>query len=187
MPRRPTRPAVIGFLVSIAAAGVIASGQARQTTPAPAAAAPVLICETAKGTFQVTLFAADAPKSVEHVLGLVKQNFYRGLRFHRVETNLVQIGDPQTRDVSLKNLWGTGTSGHPIGVSEISRKHLHVRGAVALAHYGNPATADSQFYIMKAANTSLDGKYAVIGQVTSGMDVIDKIEVGDVLRLVTIK
>ncbi|MFI5178012.1 MAG: peptidylprolyl isomerase [Vicinamibacterales bacterium] len=185
--RRPLA-AIVVWAAALAATALVA-GQARQATP-PAApgAAPVLVFETAaKGTFQMQFFAADAPKSVEHLVGLVKQNFYRGLRFHRAEARLVQIGDPQTRNVSLKNIWGTGNSGTPIGVSEVSRKHLHVRGAVGLAHGGNPAGADSQFYIMKSADTSLDGKYCVVGQVTAGMEVVDKIEVGDVLKQVTIK
>ena len=184
--RSSGRPRAAIVTIAIIAASVIAAAQVRQA--APPSAAPVLVFETAtKGTFQMTLFAADAPKSVAHLVGLVKQNFYRGLRFHRVEARLVQIGDPQTRNVSLRNIWGTGNSGTPIGVSEVSRKHLHVRGAVGLAHSGNPAGADSQFYIMKAADASLDGKYCVVGQVTSGMEVVDKLEVGDVLKQVTIK
>ena len=79
---------------------MIAVGQGRPAAP-PAAStgAAVIVCETAKGTFEIQMFAADAPKSVEHIVELVKQGFYRGLRFHRVETGLVQIGDPQTRNV----------------------------------------------------------------------------------------
>jgi cyclophilin family peptidyl-prolyl cis-trans isomerase len=179
--------AAIVVCAAALAATVLAAGQTRQAAPPASGAGPILLFDTAKGTFQMQLFAADAPKSVAHLVGLVKQNFYRGLRFHRVEAGLVQIGDPQTRNVSLKNIWGTGNSGTPIGVSEVSRKHLHGRGAVGLAHSGNPASADSQFYIMKSANTSLDGKYCVVGQVTSGMEVVDKLEVGDVLKQLTIK
>jgi len=179
-------PAAVVVFAIAAAAGLTAH-QARPAAPPAAAPGPVLVFDTVKGTFQMQMFAADAPKSVDHLIGLVKQNFYRGLRFHRVEARLVQIGDPQTRNVALKEMWGTGNSGHPIGVSEVSRKHLHVRGAVGLAHSGSPQYADSQFYIMKAADTSLDGKYCVVGQVTSGMEVVDKLEVGDVLRQVTIK
>ena len=177
------------FASSVATA--IAVGQGRPAAP-PAAStgAAVIVCETAKGTFEIQMFAADAPKSVDHIVKLVKQGFYRGLRFHRVETGLVQIGDPQTRNVTLKNLWGTAMSGTPIGVAEISKKHSHVRGAVGLAHPdpGSAAYADSQFYIMKIANPALDARFAVIGQVSAaGMAVVDKIEVADVLRNATIK
>jgi peptidylprolyl isomerase len=62
-----------------------------------------------------------------------------------------------------------------------------VRGAVGLAHSGNPAGADSQFYIMKGASPSLDGKHAVIGQVVSGMAVVDKIAVPDMIKNATLK
>lgn len=172
-------------------ATAIAVGQTKPAaTAAASTAAPVIVCDTAKGTFEIQTFAADAPKSVDHIIKLVKQSFYRGLRFHRVETGLVQIGDPQTRDVSLKNLWGRAMSGTPIGVAEISKKHSHVRGAVGLAHPdpGSAAYADSQFYIMKIANPALDARFVVIGQVSAaGMAVVDKIEVGEVLKNATIK
>jgi len=187
--RHPSSRAALAAcaLLASSVATTIAVGQ---TKPAATPAAPVIVCETAKGTFEIQTFAADAPKSVDHVVKLVKQNFYRGLRFHRVETGLVQIGDPQTRDVSLKNLWGRAMSGTPIGVAEISKKHSHVRGAVGLAHPdpGSAAAADSQFYIMKIANPALDARFVVIGQVSAaGMAIVDKIEVADVLKTATIK
>ena len=174
--------------VAVAAVATTFAGQTRSAAPA-STAAPVIVCETLNGTFQIQTFAADAPKSVDHIVKLVQQGFYRGLRFHRVEKGLVQIGDPQTRNVELKNLWGTESSGTPIGVAEISHKHSHVRGAVGLAHPdpGSAKLADSQFYIMKIANPALDANFVVIGQVTTGMDVVDKLEVGDVLRNATIK
>ena len=179
-------------LLTASVATTIAVGQTKPAAPAqPAAstAAPVIVCDTVKGTFQIQTFAADAPKSVEHIVKLVRQGFYRGLRFHRVESGLVQIGDPQSRNVSLRNIWGTASSGTPIGVSEISKKHSHGRGAVGLAHPdpGSAQYADSQFYIMKIANPALDARFVVIGQVTTGMDVVDKLEVADVLRNATIK
>src|SRR5215831_1629172 len=198
--KRPSRlDNFVAGAVAVTAATLIASAQTKPAAPqtkpaAPAAstsasASPVIVCETAKGTFQIQTFAADAPKSVDHIVKLVRASFYRGLRFHRVEKGLVQIGDPQTRNVSLKNVWGTESSGNPIGVAELTHKHSHVRGAVGLAHPdpGSAAYADSQFYIMKIADPGLDARFVVIGQVTSGMDVVDKLEVADVLRNATIK
>ena len=73
------------------------------------------------------------------------------------------------------------------GVAEISKSHKHVRGAVALAHSGRPERADSQFYIMKRASPSLDGKHAVIGRVIAGMDVVDKLQRGDLITKVSVK
>lgn len=156
-------------------------------TPAPAAAGPVMVVDTAKGSIEIRLFRADAPKSVDHILELAKSNFFRGQRIHRVERTLVQFGDPQSRDMSKRDYWGTGNSGRPIGVSEVSKKHLHTRGAVGLAHGGNPQLADSQIYILKAASPNLDGVHVVIGQVTKGIEVVDKLAVTDVIKLVTVK
>jgi cyclophilin family peptidyl-prolyl cis-trans isomerase len=148
---------------------------------------PVLVMRTQKGAIEIELFQADAPKSVAHILDLVTGNFYRGLRFHRVESSLAQFGDPGTRDMSRIAYWGRGSSGHPIGVAEISRKHTHQRGTVALAHSGSAAAADSQLYIMKRASPSLDGKFTIIGRVTSGMDIVDTIVKADRILNITVK
>lgn len=156
-------------------------------TPTPGAG-PVVVVETTKGTFEFETYPNEAPRTVEHVLNLVKKNFYNGLRFHRVEPGFViQVGDPNTRDFTKKDLWGTGGSGTPVGVAELSRKHLHVKGAVAMAHPGNAAKADAQFYVMLGPRPSLDGKYAVFGKLISGFDVPDKIRVGDVIRKMSVK
>jgi cyclophilin family peptidyl-prolyl cis-trans isomerase len=169
------------------------AGQAAQKpAPAPPAAAkagalPVIVLDTDKGQIEIELFQKEAPKSVEHVLALVKKGFYRGLRFHRVESSLVQVGDPLTKNMTYRASWGTGGSGEPIGVAEISPEHTNVRGAVGMAYSGSAKNADSQFYILKRAAASLDGKYAVIGHVTKGMAVVDQLEVPDILKLVTIK
>jgi cyclophilin family peptidyl-prolyl cis-trans isomerase len=112
----------------------------------------------------------------------MKRSFYRAQRIHRVEKSLVQFGDPQSRDMSKQASWGTGNSGHTIGVFELSKKRSHVRGAVGLGHAGNPAYADSQMYIMKVDNPLLDGKYAIIGHVTTGMTVVDKLVVTDIIK-----
>jgi len=121
-------------------------------------------------------------------VNLVKKGFYNGIRFHRVEPGFViQAGDPNTRDYTKKDIWGTGGSGTPVGVSELSRKHKHVKGAVAMAHPGNAAKADGQFYVMLDARPSLDGKYVVFGQLLSGFDVPAKIRVGDVIKKMYVK
>jgi peptidylprolyl isomerase len=152
---------------------------------------PQLIVETAKGTFTIALFPDTAPTSVDHILKLVNKGFYRSQRVHRVVAGqLVQFGDQQTRDMTLKEWWGKGPksgSGNPIGVGEISKKHLHAKGAVGLAHPGDPRAADSQIYITTRAMPTLDGKYTVIGQVTSGMDVVAKLQIGDAIKEVTAK
>jgi cyclophilin family peptidyl-prolyl cis-trans isomerase len=172
---------LVGLFGAAVPAAVPAS--ARQTKPA-AAAAPILVLETVKGTIEISFFPAEAPKSVEHIVALVRNSnsIYRGQRFHRVEPSLVQFGDPRSRDMTLKAYWGTSGSGKAINAFEVSKKRQHVRGTVGLGHAGNPMAADSQLYIMKRASPSLDGKYAIIGQVTAGMAVVDKIEVADSIK-----
>ena len=164
-----------------------ATPQPRPAQPTPGAG-PVIVVETTKGTFEFETYPNEAPRTVEHILALVKRNFYNGLRFHRVEPGFViQVGDPNSRDYTKKNLWGTGGSGKPVGLSELSRKHLHDRGAVAMAHSGNPALADAQWYVTLNAVHRLDGKYVVFGQVINGMEVATQIRVGDVIRKMYVK
>ena len=148
---------------------------------------PVVVFETVKGTFEVQFFQADAPKSVAHILGLVKQSYYRGQRVHRAEASLIQFGDIQTRDMTKIDYWGSGGSGRPINAFEMSKKHPHTRGAVGLGHSGNAMTADSQLYVMRRPGPSLDGKYAVIGRVTAGMDTVDRLQKTDMFKNVYLK
>jgi cyclophilin family peptidyl-prolyl cis-trans isomerase len=152
---------------------------------APPGGSPQMTIETEKGPIQIRLFQAEAPRSIEHIMALVKRNFYRQQRFHRVEASLVQFGDPTSRDMSQRSWWGRRGSGRAIGVAELG-KRLHTRGAVSLAHSGDARFADSQIFILKAASPSLNGKHVVIGQVTSGMAVVDAIRVADVIKQITI-
>jgi peptidylprolyl isomerase len=182
------KPRALGALVLLAL-GTGAWAQQAKPAPAPATAAarPSLVLETAKGTFEIELLPAVAPKSVEQVLRLVRKGFYRGLRFHRSELSLVQIGDPRSRDMSWRDAWGATSSGSPVGVAEMSPTVKHVRGTVAMANAGDARYSDSQFYIMKRPSPSLDGKYTIIGRVTAGMEVVDKLEVADVLKNIYVK
>jgi peptidyl-prolyl cis-trans isomerase B (cyclophilin B) len=182
-------------------AAVLLSAQAPAARPAakPAAAAsqttpgagPIVVIETSKGTFEFETYPDDAPKTVEHVLRLVKKGYYNGQRFHRVVPNfVVQVGDPQSRDMSKRDWWGRGAfagSGNPVGVAEFSKKHLHVKGAVAMAHPGSAAQADGQFYVTLAAIPKLNGKYAVFGKVISGFDVLLRLQVADLLKKAYVK
>jgi cyclophilin family peptidyl-prolyl cis-trans isomerase len=138
------------------------------------------------------MYPNEAPNSVEHILTLARRNFYNGLRVHRVVPGfVVQFGDPLTRDMTKKALWGSGGSGRTVGVAEISPKRPHKLGAVALAHTGDPKDADSQIYICLNGPARyqdlVQGKYAVIGQVISGMDVVQKLQVPDVIRRAIVK
>ena len=172
-------------LVVCVVAAVALHAQAGTKPAAPAA--PTMVIDTAKGVIEIQLYQADAPKSVAHIIALVNRNFYRSQRFHRVTPTLIQFGDQLTRNMTQMQAWGMGNSNNPIGVAEISPKYKHVRGTVALANIGDPKYSDSQIYIMKTVSPSLDGKYTIIGKVTKGMDVADKTERADLIKLITIK
>jgi cyclophilin family peptidyl-prolyl cis-trans isomerase len=161
------------------------AARTEQTSPG---AGPVIVLETAKGVIEIETYPEEAPKTVAHVLALIKKGFYNGLRFHRAEAGFViQIGDPQTRDMTKQLSWGTGNSGTAVGIAEITKKRRHGPGAVGMAHIGVAKDATSQFYIMLRAAPSLDGKYAVFGKVIKGLDVAAKIQKADVLKKASVR
>ena len=177
---------VVAVLIETPGAQVGAAPKPAAPAAKPASAGPILVVETAKGMIEIQTYPADAPKTVEHIVALAKRNFYNGLRVHRVVPGfVVQFGDPQTRDMTKRDRWGSGGSGRNIGVGEVKRKH--VIGAVAAAHPGDPRLGDSQMYITFAAQPKLDRDFTVFGQVTSGMDVARKLVVNDIIRRVTVK
>jgi peptidyl-prolyl cis-trans isomerase B (cyclophilin B) len=173
-----------GVFVTALAIVVGAQGAAFAQAPAPG---PVVVIETTKGTVTIETYPSEAPKTVENFLALVKSNFYNRQHFHRAESFVIQVGDPDSKDMAKKDSWGRRGNGKPVGVAEISKKLKHKKGAVGMAHAGDPAKADSQFYITRLAGKIPEGKYAIFGQVTSGMDVVDKIEVGDTVKRMYVK
>lgn len=172
----------------VAVGTLVALGSALRAEPQQAASGnPILVLETAKGTIEIELFPKEAPKTVEHIVTLVKKNFYRGQRFHRAEGSVVQIGDPASRNMTRKAWWGRSNEGPAVGVAEFSKRLTNTRGAVGMAHAGSAEYARTQFYILKRANPELDGKHAVFGRVISGLAVLDKLEVADMLKTATIR
>jgi len=159
---------------------------AQQKSPG---AGPIVVLETVKGTIEFETYPDEAPKTVARVTELIKKNFYNGLRFHRTEPNfVVQVGDPVTRDMSRQSWWGRQGSGQAIGVAEITKKRRHVLGAVSMAYPGSDKTqADSQFFIMRRNAPEMDGKYTVFGKVLTGMDVVAKLQRGDILKRAYLK
>ena len=113
-----------------------------------------------------------APKHVEQIKALTKKNFYDGVVFHRVIPGfMAQTGDPTGT--------GTGKSDLPNIPAEFSTRAKFGRGTVGMARSGEPNSANSQFFIMFDAAPSLDGQYTIIGEVVSGMEVVDKIKKGE--------
>jgi len=129
--------------------------------------------QTSKGTIIVELQNAKMPITVGNFTDLVNKNFYDGLTFHRAEDWVIQGGDPNGN--------GTGGSGKTIPL-ETNPDLENVRGALAMARAADPDSASCQFYILKTDAHWLDGQYAVFGNVVSGIDIVDKIEIGDEIK-----
>ena|SRR5215813_14236239 len=124
------------------------------------------VMKTTEGDITLQLFDEDAPKTVSNFKQLAGQGFYDGLIFHRVIPDfMIQGGCPQ----------GTGTGGPGYTFEDEINQHKVVRGALAMANAG-PDTNGSQFFIVTTGEAPwLDGKHTVFGEVTDGMDVVDRI------------
>ena len=122
---------------------------------------------TSEGSIEIELFPEDAPKTVANFTKLAADGFYDGLIFHRVIPDfMIQGGCPQ----------GIGTGGPGYQFEDEFNDHKVVKGALAMANSG-PNTNGSQFFIVTADETPwLDGKHTVFGQVTTGQDVVDRIQ-----------
>jgi peptidyl-prolyl cis-trans isomerase B (cyclophilin B) len=122
---------------------------------------------TTQGAISLELFDEDAPKTVANFRKLADDKFYEGIIFHRVIPDfMIQGGCPS----------GTGTGGPGYTFEDEFNEHKVVRGALAMANAG-PNTNGSQFFIVTTGEAPwLDGKHTVFGQVTAGMDTVDKIE-----------
>ena len=133
-----------------------------------------LILETTKGRVTIALRPDLAPSHVERLKTLARRGFYDGIVFHRViDGFMAQTGCPR----------GTGTGGSdlPNLKAEFSAEK-HVRGTCSMARSGNPDSANSQFFICFAESPWLDRQYSVWGQVTEGMEMVDKIKRGEPVR-----
>lgn len=126
------------------------------------------------GRVVIRMLPDVAPKHVARIKQLAREGFYDGLTFHRViDGFMAQGGDP------LGN--GTGGSGVKIQ-AEFTKKYSHKRGVVSMARASDPNSADSQFFICTADATYLDGQYTIWGYVVEGMEFVDNIKKGDVIK-----
>jgi peptidyl-prolyl cis-trans isomerase B (cyclophilin B) len=162
---------VTGLVMALPAFPGGAEGQPRMQPVA------VIVMEKG-GEIRIELFPQDAPKTVESFTTLARKGFYDGLTFHRIVPGFVaQGGDPKGD--------GTGGPGYTLKAEFNQRKH--VRGTVAMARSQHPDSAGSQFYICFAPAPHLDGNYTIFGQVTTGMEVVDRLQRGDRMRSVRIE
>lgn len=138
------------------------------------------------GEIVLEFFPKDAPKHVANFLTLAKKGFYDGQRVHRVEPGfVVQFGDPQTKTLPLDDARiGSGGPGYKLKAEFNSRKFE--RGVLGMARSADPDSAGSQVYVMLGPAPFLNGKYTAFGAVTKGMDVVDKIRVGDRIKSIKV-
>ncbi len=129
-----------------------------------------LLLQLKDGTVTIQLLPEKAPNHVARIKELARQGFYDGIVFHRViDGFMAQGGDPT----------GTGTGGSGKNLNAEFNSTRHVRGTLSMARSSNPNSADSQFFIVLAPASHLDGQYTAWGQVVSGMEFVDNIKKGD--------
>ena len=153
----------------------------RQLTPEEQAA----VVTTDKGTFVLEFYPDAAPVAVDNFIKLINQKYYGGLTFHRkVDApglNIIQGGCPKGD--------GSGGPGWTI-IDEYTNPNQrpHVRGTVAMARVPDtPNSSGSQFYICLKPQPHLDGNYTTFGGVIQGMDVVDRLEIGDVMTKIRLE
>ena len=124
------------------------------------------------GTIKLELDADTAPITVTNFVNLANDGFYNGLTFHRIiDGFMIQGGDPL----------GNGTGGSDTNIkgefeqNGVKNDISHVRGVISMARSQDNDSASSQFFIVQADSTYLDGQYAAFGHVTEGMEVVDSI------------
>ena len=132
--------------------------------------------DTSKGEISLKLFPDKAPNSVDNFTGKIKSGFYNNLTFHRVEDWVIQGGDPEGD--------GTGGGSQPTEINDVPFK----KGSVGMARGSNiKISNEAQFFICTADCSWLTNQYTNIGEVTSGMEVVEKIEIGDKINQITLK
>lgn len=140
---------------------------------------------TDKGEIVIGFYDADAPKTVKNFVELAKKGYYNGVKFHRVEPGFViQGGDPKGDGTGGESIYGE-TFDDELNKDTDSYKAGYKKGVVAMANRG-PNTNGSQFFIMLADNDGLPKNYTIFGKVVSGLEVVDKIAIGDVMKSVSV-
>ncbi|WP_024578029.1 MULTISPECIES: peptidylprolyl isomerase [unclassified Afipia] len=159
-------------ILAVLAAIVLATPAFSQALPAGLDKANTIVIDTTKGRVIVKLRTDLAPQHAERIKQLARDGYYNNVPFHRViEGFMAQTGDGQRFN-------GTGGSKYPNLPAEFSNVPFK-RGIVGMARSSEPNSANSQFFIMFADGSFLNGKYTVVGEVVSGMDVVDKIKRGE--------
>src|SRR5918997_572471 len=145
--------------------------------------------ETNRGTITAELYDKDAPTTVANFEKLANSGFYDGTKFHRVIPDfVVQGGDPYSKGGEhAKGPVGTGGPGYKIKCETQGNPHTHKVGALSMAHAGKDTGGSQFFIVLSESNTRhLNGVHTVFGQVTKGLEVLPKLQRGDVMEKVTV-
>ena len=134
--------------------------------------------DTARGPIKIELYPDKAPLTVANFVNLAQRGFYDGLSFHRVIPDfMIQGGCPE----------GSGRGGPGYRFEDETNNGVrHERGVLSMANAG-PNTNGSQFFITHVATPWLDGKHTVFGKVVDGLDVVDAVRQGDVIKSLKIE
>src|SRR5512140_2860423 len=156
-------------ILAVLAALLFAVPAVAQQLPANLDKANAIVIDTTKGRIVIKLRPDLAPQHAERIKQLAREGFYNNVPFHRVMDGfMAQTGDGQ-------NFNGTGHSKYPNLPPEFTSTPFK-RGVVGMARAQAPDTANSQWFICFADASFLNGQYTVIGEVVSGMDVVDKLK-----------
>ena len=145
--------------------------------------------ETNRGTIVAELFDKEAPGTVANFEKLANDGFYDGVKFHRVIPDfVVQGGDPLSKELPAGHpRIGTGGPGYQIKCETSGNPHKHNVGALSMAHAGKDTGGSQFFMVLSEENTRhLNGVHTVFGQITSGLDVMSKIQKNDVMNSVRV-
>lgn len=142
---------------------------------------------TSKGPITVELYPDKTPVTVQNFLNLAEQKYYDDIVFHRVIPGfMAQVGDPLTKVPGMENRWGTGGPGYTIPDEFDPSLRHDGPGVLSMANAG-PNTGGSQIFITFEAQPHLDGKHAVFGKVTEGLETLLSIQQGDTIQTITYK
>lgn len=148
---------------------------------------------TGKSPIEMEFYPVAAPKTVEHIVMLIKKGFYTGIKIHRVEDGskglkLFQFGDPESAKTDTAEFETEHIGSHGSGATvPLEVKLPHVKYAIGMARAEGEDTGDSQIYVNTDDNPNLDGNYCIFGRVVGGQDVLLSIKVGDVIKSFTIQ
>ena len=165
---------IIVCAVSLALGVAVAqTGEGKKEEPKKPVA-EVAVMKTSAGEMVLEFWPDVAPKTVENFKTLARKGFYDGTSFHRIIKGfMIQGGDPNTKDLTKENSYGTGGPGYQIKAEFNDRPH--VRGVISMARSNDPDSAGSQFFICHGVASSLDHKYTAFGKLIKGDDVLEKI------------